>query len=173
MSARLRSKLSFANVVASIALFVALGGGAYAASKVNSSEVANNTLKSVDLKNNKGVKGADVAANTLTGSDIDEGSLSGVDQCPSTAASRVGDVCYGGSQTTDWDAAERDCAAKGLRLPSIAESLLVVGAAGGSTWTDEVLDAANRVLIKSDEPKIVALGENTNQPYRCVAHPTG
>jgi hypothetical protein len=173
MSTWLRSKLSFANVVASIALFVALGGGAYAASKVNSLKVANNSLKSVDLKNNRGVKSADVATNTLTGADIDEGSLSGVDRCPSNAANRAGDVCYSSSQTIDWDAAERDCASKGLRLPSIAEGLLVVGAGGGSTWTDEVFDAASRVLIKSDEPKIVVLGESTNQPYRCVAHPTG
>jgi hypothetical protein len=59
-----------------------------------------------------------------------------------------------------------------LRLPSIAVGLLIVGAANGSTWTDEVVDAANRALIKADEPKIVSLGENTNQPYRCVTEPT-
>lgn len=172
MNGKLRSKLSFANTVSLIALFVALGGGAYAASRVNSSEVSNNSLKSVDLKNKKAVKGVDVVNDSLTGADVKESSLSGVDKCPSNASNRVADVCYSDSKTIDWDAAERDCAVNGLRLPSIAEGLLIVGAANGSTWTDEVVDAANRALIKVDEPKIVSLGENTNQPYRCVTEPT-
>jgi hypothetical protein len=166
MPGRLRPKLSFANVIAVIALFVALGGSAYAVSKAPKNSVTSKSIK-------KGaVKSVDVKNNNLTGTDIKESTLSGVDRCPSEASNRAGDVCYGPSATTDWDAAERDCASRNLRLPSIAEGLVVVNASGGSTWTDEVVDPANRALIKADEPKIVALGENTAQPYRCVTSPT-
>src|SRR3954453_10099035 len=65
MFARIRSKLTYANVVATLALFLALGGGAYAAFKlpknsvgskqikknaVNSSKVANGSLLAGDFK---------------------------------------------------------------------------------------------------------------------------
>jgi hypothetical protein len=56
-----------------------LGGGAWAANKINSGDVADNSLKSVDLKNGKGVKGADVAPDSLTGGAIDESTLQNVD----------------------------------------------------------------------------------------------
>jgi len=74
--ARIRSRLTYANVVASLALFIALGGVAWAATTINSKDVVDNSLKSVDLKDGKGVKDADVKANSLTGATIDESALS-------------------------------------------------------------------------------------------------
>ena len=82
------------NVVGYIALFVALGGVAYAGATIGSPDVIDNSLQSVDLRNNKAVKstdvvddtvtggglaGQDIAANALGGSDIDEGTLENVD----------------------------------------------------------------------------------------------
>jgi hypothetical protein len=58
-----------------VALFVALGGGAYAAAQITSQDVKNNSLLSKDLKDGKGVKGVDVTNNSLTGKDIKESSL--------------------------------------------------------------------------------------------------
>lgn len=162
----MRPKLSFANVISLIALFVALGGGAYAA------VVSKNTVSSKSIKTGA-VKSIDVKNDNLKGIDINEATLVGIDDCPSNASGRVGDVCYSGPQTTDWDAALRECASRGLRAPTTGEALLVINKTGGSTWTTDVLDGGNRVLIKVDEPKIVAVGENTAQPYVCVAHPTG
>ena len=72
---RIRSRISYANVLATLALFVALGGGAYAAS------VAKNSVKSSSIKNNA-VRTADVRDNGLGGADIDEASLG---QVPSAA----------------------------------------------------------------------------------------
>jgi hypothetical protein len=72
---RIRRHLSYANVTATLALFVALGGGAYAVSKVNSRDIANDSVRSVDLKNRKAVKGIDVKRNTLTGRQISETTL--------------------------------------------------------------------------------------------------
>jgi hypothetical protein len=55
MLARLRGHLSYANVVATIALFVALStGGAYATHLVvNSSDVVDNSLLGADVKASK------------------------------------------------------------------------------------------------------------------------
>jgi len=75
MISKLRARLSYANVIATVALFVALGGGAYAAARIDSGDVENNSLKSADLKNQKAVKGKDVKDDQLTGDDIDESSL--------------------------------------------------------------------------------------------------
>jgi hypothetical protein len=60
MFARLRAYFTYANVMASIAVFIALGGVAWAAANINSGDVVNNSLKSVDLKDGKGVKAADL-----------------------------------------------------------------------------------------------------------------
>ena len=56
MLAGIRSRLTFANVVSVTALFIALGGVAWAAATIDSGDVVNNSLKSVDLKDDNGVK---------------------------------------------------------------------------------------------------------------------
>lgn len=90
---RVRPKLSYANVTATLALVLALGGGTAIAvdkvgkNSVGSKQVKNNSLKSADLKNGKGVKGADVAADTLGGAQINESSLGKV-----PAAARADDA---------------------------------------------------------------------------------
>jgi uncharacterized protein YjbI with pentapeptide repeats len=64
-------------VVACLALFLALAGGALAAAGIGSGDIVNSSLKSVDLKNGKGVKGADVSQSSLRGSDVRAASLRG------------------------------------------------------------------------------------------------
>lgn len=44
-------KLSYANVMASVAVFVSLGGGAYAAATIDSGDVRNNSLTGQDVRN--------------------------------------------------------------------------------------------------------------------------
>jgi hypothetical protein len=68
-----------ATVVAYLALFAALAGGAYAAATINSGDVVNNSLKTIDLKNNRGVKGIDVRNSSLRGNDIADDTVSGAD----------------------------------------------------------------------------------------------
>ena len=62
------SRLTFANVMSVTAVFIALGGGAYAVT------VAKNTVKSKSIKDGA-IKGKDVGANTLTGVNVNEGTL--------------------------------------------------------------------------------------------------
>jgi hypothetical protein len=71
-------------VVALLALFVALGGSSYAALRVGSAQIVNNSVRSKDIRNNdvrgkdirnSTIGGRDVARDALTGSDIRESSL--------------------------------------------------------------------------------------------------
>jgi hypothetical protein len=61
-------RLSYANVVATLALFVALGGSSYAAIKITGKNVKNGSLT-----------GADVRNGSLTGGDVKNGSLGPAD----------------------------------------------------------------------------------------------
>ena len=66
-------------VVAYLALFLVLvGGTAYAAATIDSGDVINGSLKSIDLKNNGGVTGADVPANNLRAADFGRGSRASI-----------------------------------------------------------------------------------------------
>jgi len=76
MLAKVRAHLSYANVVSTLCLFILLGGGAWAAATINSKDVIDNSLKSADLKDEKGVKGEDVVPDSLSGGAIDESELS-------------------------------------------------------------------------------------------------
>src|SRR3954453_5491202 len=64
MLARVRHRLSYANVVATLALFVALGGTGYAASQLTGRDIKNRALTRVDIKKN-----------ALTGTEINESKL--------------------------------------------------------------------------------------------------
>jgi hypothetical protein len=72
MSQKLRSHLTYANVMATIAVFIALAtGGAYASHLVvNSSDVVNESLLSEDVKGNVGTATTAAVNGTLTGADI-------------------------------------------------------------------------------------------------------
>jgi hypothetical protein len=67
------------NVVAYVALFVALGGtGAFAASKVTSSDIKDNTIKGKDIRAGQ-VAGSDLRDGSASGADVLDGSLTGAD----------------------------------------------------------------------------------------------
>lgn len=69
----IRKHLSYANVMATLALFVSLGGGAFAALRIPADSVGNRQLK------RNAVTGAKVRDASLTGADVKPGSLTGAD----------------------------------------------------------------------------------------------
>lgn len=85
---------SHATVIAYLALFTALAGSAYAVSKVGSREVANNSLRSRDLRDGAGVTGRDIRDNRVTGEDIREGTL---DTSGFAGLARAGGACDPGA----------------------------------------------------------------------------
>ena len=60
MLTKIRAHASFSNVVAMMALFVALGGTSYAATKIGSKQIRNNSVRSADIKN-RTIRGKDLA----------------------------------------------------------------------------------------------------------------
>ena len=84
----MRPRLTYANVVSTLALFLVLGGGfAYAANTVFSSDIVDGQVKTADLDGgavtsekvaDQSLLGRDVFDNTLKGADIDESTLSSV-----------------------------------------------------------------------------------------------
>ena len=78
-------RLTYANVVATVALVIAVGAGsAYAANTVFSTDIVDGEVKAVDIASeavrsvdvlDQALTGADVAQNSLKGADIDEATL--------------------------------------------------------------------------------------------------
>ena len=69
-------------VISLVALFAALSGAALAlpgTQTVNSGDVKNESLKSIDLKDNKAVASSDVIDESLTSTDVQDASLTGDD----------------------------------------------------------------------------------------------
>jgi hypothetical protein len=100
MFSKLRSRLTYANVVATLALFFALGGGAYAAATIGSAQVIDNSLKSQDLKDNAAVRSRDVVDDTVTGGglagyDVKNNSLTSADVANLTGADVSNDSLTG------------------------------------------------------------------------------
>jgi len=194
----LRKRLSYANVMATLAVFIALGGSSYAALTVSGRDVANGSLTYRDLKRN-----------TLGGSRIDESRLGTVrrarnaDRLNGVTAKRllvrcpegtvpVSDVCV---ETTTHGPAPYSSAAVtcegtgrfvslGRRLPNHDELMTALGEpgvtlAGDGELTRNVYPSASNpgkvdVLFINDQVGSVALTPNTAagaKSFRCVVDP--
>jgi hypothetical protein len=148
---KLRSRLTYANVTATLALVIAVAGGtAYAANTITSTDIVNGQVKSVDIGNNQ-VQGIDVKFDSLdgtriadesigtddvgdgslTGDDVNDGTLTGVDIAPQSGVEtcthgtvRTGELCVGvANEHHTWADAAQLCANLELRLPSLGEAL--------------------------------------------------
>jgi len=95
--ARAQKLLSFSNVVACLALFVALGGTVYAAGKISGKQIKRSSLPGNRIKPKtvqpnrikpKSLTGRQIKANSLTGVEINEKTLAGV------SAAALADVQY-------------------------------------------------------------------------------
>jgi hypothetical protein len=86
LARRLRRHLSFANVIACLALFVALGGGAYAATQVNGKYIVKHSIGANKLKNET-ITNKQIKKGTLNGSVIDVASLGTVPSAQTAVSS--------------------------------------------------------------------------------------
>jgi hypothetical protein len=141
--------LSYGNVVASLALFVALGGTSYAVLHVGSNDVVNNSLRSRDIRNDtvrsrdvhdRGLRARDIRRNTLGAGVVKEtalgmvptartaerlGGLTAGDlrvRCPAGTVAKVG-VCFETApRAADGFLGAIDrCAQVGRQLPTMPE----------------------------------------------------
>jgi hypothetical protein len=161
---RIRDHLTYANVMATIAVFLVLGGGSAVAlsgsNTVFTDDIANDTqpasggnpaggLQAADLRPNS-VGSSEAANESLTGADIKN--RSGVLTCQTPLTARYGPICVGSDgQARSWFGARDYCAGLNLRLPSFSEAVTlalnndVPGVPDTHLfWTDEV-DTINSV----------------------------
>lgn len=85
--ARIAKLLSFSNVVACLALFIALGGSVYAAGKINGKQIKGSSLPGNRIKPRtiaanrikaKTLTGHQIKGNSLTGAQINQKTLTGI-----------------------------------------------------------------------------------------------
>ena len=83
---KLRRHLTYANVMATLAVFIALGGAAYAANTIGSSDIIDESILSVDLKNGQ-VRTSDIGDGQIRSPDVrndtqTDGGLTAADLAP-------------------------------------------------------------------------------------------
>lgn len=149
----MRRNLTYANVTATLALFVALGGGAYAVTSVGSGDIKNNSVRSLDLKNRHGVKGVDVPRNGLGGREIDERSLNATRIVQ--AAGAHGSVCDPAS-SIDYT----DCVRTAFRLGQNA-TILAIATGGQETVGSPPAKAACAIQFDNVASSTFTPGEST------------
>ena len=173
-------RLTYANVVATLALFLALGGTAAAAVLITSnSQVAANTISGH-------VPPAGKHANLIGGS------VNGVDLAPVTKAALElhcraglqlgGNLCFDRSPRTaaTWKTALATCALANLRLPSVGELSLIfnsTAASQASQWTDEVYfdgTSFQASMVSQSSSRVIEIATTSlagMASFRCVTTP--
>ena len=139
---RIRSHLTYANVVSTLTLFLVLGGGTALAAYVVSS---NSQIGPGTIYGHKAPTGANknIIAGSINGTDIAD--RSGVDTCQTPLVKKFGPICAGSDGVArNWVDALYYCTDLGLRLPSVSEAIAlatkydVPGVSGSQFfWTDE------------------------------------
>ena len=154
MAGKLRGKLTYANVVATLALFIALGGGAYAAIHLKKNSVGTKQIKKNAVTSSKIMNGA-VTKTKISASaqaalkTTPNGSVTAANLSPDLTASltahcpsdlrRAGGICFEDSlrPAATFASALQACASAGRWMPSLGELVLVfdhLGAPQGSQW---------------------------------------
>jgi hypothetical protein len=142
MGRRIRSKITFANVMSTIAVFLVLGGTAYAGKKLSGNKLKNNSVGAIKI------------------------------HCPDAAPNRFGDLCYTGVQgPADWfTAVQNACPSQNLRVPTSGEALLVTKAAGGETWTDDaIVEGPGGGAARVQGGVVFFAAYTSTHAFRCVA----
>jgi hypothetical protein len=147
----LRSHLTYANVMATIAVFLALGGGGFAVAShlmVQSSDIVDNQVFSADVRNDTlsggGLVAADLRPSSVGTSEVADGSIASGDLAPAARGARAyGRVSVGGTLTRSKNVASVTKPGAGLYCMTVtggidpASAVLVVGPdlAGSGTST--------------------------------------
>ena len=196
MLTNLRQRLTYANVMSTLAVFIALGGSSYAALTINGSSIENRSIPAKKLKRN-----------SITNREVRESRLSRVPRakradrlgtftaadlrvrCPSDTFP-IADVCVERSPraATPYGSAVLQCtqvgtpAGPGRRLPTHNElmaALTAVTLAPGGELTSDVYPSSTdpgrlNALVVVDQVGGVTLTPDTAagaKAYRCVTDP--
>ena len=194
MHTMFRRRLSYANVMSTLALFVALGGSSYAALSIDGSTIERRSIAAAKIKRNS-ITGREVRESRLRvprARHADRlGGFSAAElrvQCPSDTFP-IADVCVEAKPraASSYGSALLVCAeantpkSPGRRLPTHGElraALTAVPLAPGGELTSDVFPSgtpgALDVLYATDNVGSVAVTPNTasgGKAYRCVTDP--
>jgi hypothetical protein len=192
---KLRHRLTYANVMSTLAVFVALGGSSYAALEVSGSSIKNRSIPAKKLKRNS-ITGREVRESRLKVPRARRADLLGGFSaaqlrvhCPRDTFPTA-DVCVERTphNAGAYSSAVLDClgvgtpASPGRRLPTHGElmaALTAVQLAPGGELTSSVYPSTSNpgqldVLFVTDQVGSAALTPNTaagGKAYRCVTDP--
>jgi hypothetical protein len=192
---KLRQRLTYANVMSTLAVFVALGGSSYAALEISGSTIKNRSIPAKKLKRNS-ITGREVRESALNVPRARRADRLGgftADQlrvhCPSDTFP-IADVCVERTPRgpAAYSSAVVECsgvgtpAGPGRRLPTHGELRAALGAvtlAPGGELTSDVYPSASNpgeldVLYVTNEVGSGALTPDTaagGKAYRCVTDP--
>jgi hypothetical protein len=193
---RLRRRLTYANVMATLAVFIALGGSSYAAITISGTAIKNRSIPGIKLRANA-VTGREVKESTLgrvsRAKNADRvGGLTAADlkiKCPADTFPTA-DVCIERTSRppTSYGSAVLQCllvgtpAGPGRRLPTHGElraALTAVPLTPGGELTSNVYPSSSDpgrldVIYITNDVGGVALTPDTAagaKPYRCVTDP--
>jgi hypothetical protein len=172
---KLKENLSYSNVIATLALVLAVGtGGAYAANLIDSKDIAksavlskhvkNGQLSSKDLKDGKGVKAADIVAGTIGAEQIADGSV---------GAGEIADGSINSGKVVDGSLAANDLVAeeKFHLVGATGEPGFLNGGDGDCTWSNANdqpgIDGLNPVGFRRDrfgEIHLMGVAGSTEHP---------
>lgn len=177
----LAKRLTYANAVATCALFVAMGGTAAAAVLITSnSQVAIGTISGHQPPSGKH---SNIIGGSVNGTDLSSGVKATFKvHCPA-ALQQGGDLCFDPAPraSTTWSIALSTCANAGLRLASVGELSEIfdhTGAPQPDQWTDSMyfngsaFEATELNNNSSRQIGIVAATLSNVDHFRCVATPT-
>jgi hypothetical protein len=131
----LRRRLTYSNAMATIAVFVALGGSSYAAITITGRNVPKNALTGADIKN---LTGRDVKNNSLTGADVKR--------------LNTKDVTNGGLLAEDFAPGQLPRGEQGERGPSGIPSQQTLELSGVSANGDHTLTSTGCAIL--DDPAL-------------------
>jgi hypothetical protein len=192
---KLRHRLTYANVMSTLAVFIALGGSSYAAIRISGSSIENRSIPAKKLKRNS-ITGREVRESRLNVSHARRADRLGgftADQlrvhCPSDTFP-IADVCVERTARSPaaYSSAVLDClgvgtpAGPGRRLPTHGELRAALGAVTltpGGELTSDVYPSASTlgeldVLFVTNEVGSATLTPDTaagGKAYRCVTDP--
>jgi len=195
MIGKLREKLTFANVMACVAVFIALSGSAYAAFRVPPNSVGSRQLKAKAVTGGKiadaTISGGKLEAETITGQNIKMSALGTVPQaanaenaanaatlgghtasCPQ-GTTLIRGLCFdpqANPAAPNLEAAAEACAAKGGYLPTPMElysthNVLDLGTGGTPSQHEFTDDLYGAVGSGTANKVVVVNGSGTPEEY--------
>ena len=172
----IRSRLTYANLMASIAVFIALGGTGVAAvslskNSVGSNQIRKNAVKAPDIARNA-VRASEIRTNAIRGIDVADGGLGSFDILDNNlTADDLGVNSVGGSELADNSVGLGEIAPNGVGSSELAANSVQSEKIADGTITEADLVAGLLDIAISVQRTDVALADNTTQAVEASCGP--